>query len=59
LYLEIVLIVKQAVGRIEKLGGKLVLPKRAQGKNGLFANVVDIEGNRFGIYQWLGNTPSE
>ncbi|KIW03091.1 uncharacterized protein PV09_05736 [Verruconis gallopava] len=50
--------VDEAVARVEKLGGKLVLPKRPQGKSGMFANVVDVEGNRFGLYQWLGNNPA-
>jgi hypothetical protein len=36
----------------------VVLSKRPEGENGLFANAVDIEGNRFGVYQWLGNTSS-
>ena len=48
----------QAVAKIEKLGGKLVLSKRPEGKNGLYANVVDPEGNRFGVYQWLGGDGS-
>ena len=36
---------------IEKLGGKVSLPKMAQGDGGWFANVTDPEGNRFGIYE--------
>ena len=50
-----VLITEQATAKVEKLGGKVVLSKRAEGKNGIFANVVDVEGNRFGVYQFVGN----
>jgi hypothetical protein len=41
----------QASDRIHKAGGKTVLPKMEQGDDGWFANLVDVEGNRFGIYQ--------
>lgn len=34
-----------------KLGGKKVLDKMAEGDNGWFANFVDLEGNRFGVYE--------
>ncbi len=37
--------------RIEKLGGKTVLPKVKQGEMGFFSNLIDVEGNRFGIYE--------
>jgi predicted enzyme related to lactoylglutathione lyase len=33
------------------LGGKKVLDKTAEGENGWFANFVDPEGNRFGVYE--------
>lgn len=49
----------KATKRIEELGGKVVMPKRPEGKNGIFANVVDIEGNRFGVYQWVGGAIAE
>jgi predicted enzyme related to lactoylglutathione lyase len=49
----------KATAKIEKLGGKVVLPKRSEGKNGVYANVVDVEGNRFGVYQWLGGSTEE
>ena len=44
----------QATAKAEKLGGKVVLPKRPEGKNGIYANVSDPEGNRFGVYQFIG-----
>jgi predicted enzyme related to lactoylglutathione lyase len=44
---------------VEKLGGKVVMSKMPEGKNGIFANVVDIEGNRFGVYQWVGGEMTE
>jgi len=43
--------IDEATERIEKLGGKTVLPKTKQGDQGFFSNLTDIEGNRFGIYQ--------
>jgi predicted enzyme related to lactoylglutathione lyase len=45
---------EQAAAKVEKLGGKLVLSKRPEGQHGLFCNVVDVEGNRFGLYQIAG-----
>jgi predicted enzyme related to lactoylglutathione lyase len=42
---------RQATARIEAAGGKTVLPKMEQGKGNFFSNLIDIEGNRFGIYQ--------
>jgi predicted enzyme related to lactoylglutathione lyase len=43
--------IEKATEKIEALGGKTVLPKKTQGTSGYFSNLVDIEGNRFGIYQ--------
>jgi len=43
--------VDEATERIEKLGGKTVLPKVKQGEMGFFSNLIDVEGNRFGIYE--------
>jgi predicted enzyme related to lactoylglutathione lyase len=43
--------IEEATTRIEELGGKVVMPKTKQGVSGYFSNLVDIEGNRFGIYQ--------
>jgi predicted enzyme related to lactoylglutathione lyase len=36
---------------IVKLGGKKVLDKTAERDNGWFANFVDLEGNRFGVFE--------
>ncbi|KAF2677453.1 hypothetical protein K458DRAFT_491851 [Lentithecium fluviatile CBS 122367] len=37
--------------KILELGGQKVLDKMPEGKNGWFANFVDPEGNRFGVYE--------
>jgi len=42
--------IEEATARIEKIGGKTVLPKMEQGNGNFFSNMVDIEGNRFGLY---------
>jgi len=42
--------IEEATERIEKLGGKTVLPKVSMGKS-FYSNLIDIEGNRFGIFQ--------
>jgi predicted enzyme related to lactoylglutathione lyase len=42
--------IEEATERIENAGGKLVLPKTQQADSGFFANLTDVEGNRFGIY---------
>jgi predicted enzyme related to lactoylglutathione lyase len=41
----------QATERLEKLGAKTVLPKQDESGSGWFSNLLDVEGNRFGIYQ--------
>ena len=41
----------KSTAHLESLGAKTVLPKTEQGEDGWFSNLVDIEGNRFGIYQ--------
>jgi len=43
--------VDEAAERIQKLGGKIALPKTDQAGMGWFYNMLDIEGNRFGIYE--------
>jgi predicted enzyme related to lactoylglutathione lyase len=43
--------IEEATARIEGFGGKTVLKKTEQGSSGYYANLIDIEGNRFGIYQ--------
>ncbi len=40
-----------AVARVEKLGGKITMPKTAIPGVGLVAMVLDSEGNMFGIWK--------
>ena len=37
--------------KIEGLGGKTVLKKKAESEHGYYANYKDPEGNRFGVYE--------
>jgi len=53
------LTIYKSTERIEKLGAKTVLPKTAEGKNGWYSNLVDIEGNRFGLYQLVTGTKGD
>ncbi len=39
--------------KIEKAGGKIVLPKQTVGDFGLYARITDTEGNIIGIWQNL------
>jgi len=43
--------IEETQEHIKKLGGRTVLEKQPQGEHGWYANLVDVEGNRFGIYQ--------
>jgi len=36
---------------VEKLGGKSVSEKEKEGKNGWYMYFLDVEGNRFGVYE--------
>ncbi|MCB0649290.1 MAG: VOC family protein [Saprospiraceae bacterium] len=38
------------LSRIEKAGGKVVLPKTSIGENGFMAHFIDIEGNRVALH---------
>jgi predicted enzyme related to lactoylglutathione lyase len=38
--------------RVEKNGGKVVLPKTAIGDSGFIAHIIDTEGNRVGLHSW-------
>ncbi len=38
------------LGRVEKAGGKIVLPKTAIGPNGFMAHFIDTEGNRVALH---------
>jgi len=37
--------------RVHQLGGSTCLEKQPQGDSGFFACMMDVEGNRFGIYE--------
>lgn len=39
-----------ALLRIEKSGGKVVMPKMSIGPNGFIAHFIDSEGNRIGLH---------
>ncbi len=41
---------KEPLSRIEKAGGKIVLPKTAIGENGFIAHFIDTEGNKIGLH---------
>jgi hypothetical protein len=38
------------LGRVEAAGGKVLIPKRRIGENGLVAFFEDTEGNRVGLH---------
>lgn len=38
------------LSRVEKAGGKIVLPKTAIGPNGFMAHFIDSEGNKVGLH---------
>jgi uncharacterized protein len=38
------------LGRIEKAGGKVIMPKTSIGENGFIARFVDTEGNRVALH---------
>jgi len=38
------------LSRVEKAGGKIVLPKTSIGANGFMAHIVDTEGNRIALH---------
>ena len=37
-------------GKVEELGGKLIIPKTDIGEFGFFAHIMDTEGNRIGLH---------
>ncbi len=39
-----------ALDRVEKAGGKIVLPKTSLGPNGFMAHFLDTEGNKMGLH---------
>jgi predicted enzyme related to lactoylglutathione lyase len=38
------------LSRVEKAGGKVVLPKTSIGANGFMAHIIDTEGNRIALH---------
>lgn len=38
------------LGRVDENGGKTILPKTSIGESGFFAQFMDTEGNRVGLY---------
>ena len=38
------------LGRVEKAGGQIVMPKTSIGENGFFATFMDSEGNRVALH---------
>ncbi len=38
------------LSKVEKAGGKILMPKMAIGENGFMAHFLDCEGNRIGIH---------
>jgi uncharacterized protein len=40
----------KVLNRVEKAGGKVVMPKTDTGMNGFVAHFIDSEGNRVGLY---------
>lgn len=43
--------VDEAVKRVEKAGGKVIIPKIMMGNMGYYARVADTEGNVIGVWQ--------
>lgn len=40
------------LSKVEKAGGKIILPKTAIGQNGFMAHFIDTEGNKVGLHSW-------
>ncbi len=40
------------LSRIEKAGGKVIVPKTPIGKNGFMAQFIDPDGNRIAFHSW-------
>ncbi len=38
------------LARVEKAGGKIVMPKTSIGQNGFMAHIIDTEGNRIALH---------
>lgn len=53
IYLDTGKALDAVVARVEKSGGKLVLPRTAIGPNGFIAVMADPDGNHVGLHQEL------
>jgi uncharacterized protein len=42
--------ISATVGRVEKAGGKILVPKMEIGENGCIAFILDTEGNKVGLH---------
>ena len=40
------------LSKVEKAGGKVIMPKTNIGENGFMAQFVDTEGNRIALHSW-------
>lgn len=40
------------LARVEKSGGKILMPKTDIGENGFMAQVLDTEGNKVALHSW-------
>jgi predicted enzyme related to lactoylglutathione lyase len=45
--------VEESLRKVEKAGGKVVMPKTQVGEMGLYARVTDTEGNVIGLWETL------
>ena len=42
--------VNEPLGKVESLGGKVLVPKMSIGENGFIAHIIDSEGNRVALH---------
>ena len=40
------------LARVEKAGGKVLMPKTDIGENGFMAQILDTEGNKVALHSW-------
>lgn len=40
------------LSRVEKAGGKIIMPKTDIGENGYMAQIIDTEGNKIALHSW-------
>ncbi|CZR63044.1 uncharacterized protein PAC_12941 [Phialocephala subalpina] len=51
--------IEEAQKRAEELGGKTLCEKTPEGDNGWYMYLLDVAGNRFGIYQLKEGKPEQ